>query len=56
MCTRAELEQALTRATLRYAKRQMTWLRGEPALCWVTSGPGALDALERSARESLGWT
>ncbi|TAM74890.1 tRNA (adenosine(37)-N6)-dimethylallyltransferase MiaA [bacterium] len=56
MCTRAELEEALTRATLRYAKRQMTWLRREPALCWVTSGAGALAELERSARESLGWT
>lgn len=56
MCTRAELEQMLTRATLRYAKRQMTWLRGEPALHWVTGGAGAFAELERAARESLGWT
>lgn len=56
MCTREELEQILTRATLRYAKRQMTWLRSEPALRWITSGAAACTELERLARESLGWT
>ncbi|MDE2572835.1 MAG: tRNA (adenosine(37)-N6)-dimethylallyltransferase MiaA, partial [bacterium] len=56
MMTRAELEEALTRATMRYAKRQMTWLRGEPALQWIPAGAGAAKALERAARETLGWT
>ncbi|TAM58682.1 tRNA (adenosine(37)-N6)-dimethylallyltransferase MiaA [bacterium] len=56
LCTRAELEETLARATRRYAKRQMTWLRGEPALRWVVSGAGAFSEIERWARESLGWT
>jgi len=37
-CTRAELRALLARATRRYAKRQRTWLRSEPAVCWATPG------------------
>lgn len=56
MCTREELETTLARATLRYAKRQMTWLRRERSLRWVASGGGAAAEVERAARETLGWT
>jgi|SRR5579872_1314614 len=56
MSTREELEATLARATRRYAKRQMTWLRREPSLRWITAGPGAVAEVERAARETLGWT
>jgi tRNA dimethylallyltransferase len=50
--TRAELSTALTRATRRYAKRQLTWFRAEPGLEWIDPGDfGAADA----AVAALGW-
>jgi len=45
-----ELRELLIRATRRYAKRQMTWFRGEPET--VQAEP--VD-VERLARESLQW-
>ncbi|HVA36135.1 MAG TPA: tRNA (adenosine(37)-N6)-dimethylallyltransferase MiaA [Candidatus Dormibacteraeota bacterium] len=56
MCTRGELDELLARATMRYAKRQMTWLRAEPSVRWIPAGAEAADAVERAARETLGWT
>lgn len=49
--TRAELEASLARATRRYARRQRSWFRAEPLIEWLPPG-----ALERAAREKLGWT
>jgi tRNA dimethylallyltransferase len=48
-----ELQATLTRATRRYAKRQLTWFRAEPDLAWVAAGdvPAAAGALAR-----IGWT
>jgi tRNA dimethylallyltransferase len=34
----AQATQALKRDTRRYAKRQMTWFRGDPAYIWVEAG------------------
>jgi tRNA dimethylallyltransferase len=48
--TREELRDALVRATRRYARRQRSWLRGEPGITWVVPA-----ALEAAAREKLGW-
>ncbi|HTZ53498.1 MAG TPA: tRNA (adenosine(37)-N6)-dimethylallyltransferase MiaA [Candidatus Acidoferrum sp.] len=48
--TREELRTSIVRATRRYARRQRSWLRGEPGITWV-----APDALEAAAREKLGW-
>lgn len=36
LSTAAELRAALVRATRRYAKRQRTWFRSEPAVTWAT--------------------
>jgi tRNA dimethylallyltransferase len=52
--SRAELRSLLARATRRYAKRQRTWFRAEPRMTGVPVS-GAADALERLARERLGW-
>ncbi|MEC9340577.1 MAG: tRNA (adenosine(37)-N6)-dimethylallyltransferase MiaA [Pseudomonadota bacterium] len=41
---RAELAQRITTATRQFAKRQMTWLRGEPTGHWLSSGQ--IDKLE----------
>jgi tRNA dimethylallyltransferase len=41
--TAAELRAALVRATRRYAKRQRTWFRSEPAVTWAA--PEAVEAL-----------
>ncbi len=49
-CTRDELRELLIRATRRYAKRQITWFRGEPEI--VQALP---QDVERLARESLQW-
>lgn len=49
-CTHRELRSSLIRATRRYAKRQNLWLRREPNVVWL-----APDAVERAAREMLGW-
>lgn len=35
--TKQELIQKLTRLHLQYAKRQMTWFKRDPNVCWVTS-------------------
>ena len=48
--TRAELRDALVRATRRYARRQRSWFRHEPAALWALP-----PSLERMAREKLGW-
>ena len=34
-CTRAEAVEAVKRASRRYAKRQLTWLRRDPELHWI---------------------
>lgn len=49
--TRAELRTSLERATRRYARRQRTWFRGEPATIWC--GAESLVAL---VREKLRWS
>jgi tRNA dimethylallyltransferase len=49
--TRAELRASLVRATRRYARRQSSWLRGEPGITWVVPA-----SLEAAAREKLGWS
>ncbi len=49
--TRAEMREALARATRRYARRQRAWFRSEPVMQWVVPGD-----IERAARELLGWT
>ena len=48
--TRDELRTTLIRATRRYAKRQQMWFRSEPDTTWAPP-----DAVERLAREKLGW-
>ena len=48
--THEELRAALVRATRRYARRQRSWLRGEPGITWVSP-----ESLEAAAREKLGW-
>jgi tRNA dimethylallyltransferase len=48
--TREELRASLVRATRRYARRQRSWLRGEPGITWVSPA-----SLEAAAREKLGW-
>jgi len=45
--TRQELEEALGRAIIKYAKRQMTWFKRDPEISWVSSSRKAL-ALARS--------
>jgi tRNA dimethylallyltransferase len=50
LSTRAELRAALVRATRRYARRQRSWLRGEPGISWVAPA-----SLEAAAREKLSW-
>jgi tRNA dimethylallyltransferase len=47
--TRQELRSLLARATRRYARRQRTWFRGEPAQLVSTQRCGVF------ARERLGW-
>ncbi len=39
--TLGEAARRIARDTRRYAKRQMTWFRGEPGLTWIDLGPGA---------------
>jgi tRNA dimethylallyltransferase len=50
--TFAELRVALARATRRYAKRQLTWFRTEPAVQWVDVDD--LAAVDRAAA-AIGW-
>jgi tRNA dimethylallyltransferase len=42
--TPADLEQAIVRATRRYAKRQRTWWRAEPRAQWLDLGEGPVSA------------
>jgi tRNA dimethylallyltransferase len=51
--TLAELRTLLTRSTRRYAKRQLTWFRAEPAVRWVDAGD--LVAVQ-AAVDAIGWT
>ncbi|MHB8214334.1 MAG: tRNA (adenosine(37)-N6)-dimethylallyltransferase MiaA [Vulcanimicrobiaceae bacterium] len=46
----AELRLGLVRATRRYARRQLTWLRGEEGVLWL-----APDAVHAAAKDILGW-
>jgi tRNA dimethylallyltransferase len=48
--TRPELVASLVRATKRYARRQLAWLRREPGIVWL-----APEAVAKVAREKLGW-
>jgi tRNA dimethylallyltransferase len=50
--TWGELRATLTRATRRYAKRQLTWFRGEPDTLWIDAGDLAAAS---AAAEALGW-
>ena len=52
--TPAELRTLLIRSTRRYAKRQITWFRSEPATLWVHA-ENARERLSVLAREKLGW-
>ena len=52
----ASAREAIVRNTLRYAKRQMTWFRREPAVRWFElSGPteSAIPAIGDYVRERL---
>jgi tRNA dimethylallyltransferase len=49
--TPGELRALLDRATRRYARRQRTWFRGEPATHWL-----APESVASAAREKLGWS
>jgi tRNA dimethylallyltransferase len=49
--TQGELRVSLDRATRRYARRQRTWFRGEPATHWL-----APESVAAAAREKLGWS
>ena len=49
--TRKELRASLERATRRYARRQRTWFRGEPAALWL-----APESVRAAVREKLGWS
>ena len=43
----AEMAEEVKRATRRYAKRQRTWFRKEPAVTWLDAGPPAQAVVER---------
>jgi tRNA dimethylallyltransferase len=55
--TFAEMREQLARNTRRYAKRQLTWLRGEPDLTWIDGATtaAAIEAAAREARTLPGW-
>lgn len=46
-----EAKSEARRRTRAYAKRQMTWLRGEPDVTWIDAADGALKAAERIEAE-----
>ena len=52
-CTEAEAIDAIARASRRYAKRQLTWLRRDPAVRWI-AWDGAPD-IPGAAGTVLGW-
>lgn len=45
--------ELLVRRTLRYAKAQRTWLRGDPRFRWLQRGAGALDRLADEVIDAL---
>ncbi len=53
-CTRAEAVEAIKRASRRYAKRQLTWLRRDPALHWI-AWDGAPDIPAAAAEVAALW-
>ena len=50
-----ELRSLMIRATRRYAKRQQTWYRAEPA-AWHVPSNAAFGAIASAARERLAWS
>ena len=55
-CTLAEATAAIQQATRRYAKRQLTWFRKEPAVHWLEGfgeDPAALTEARRYLREQF---
>ena len=52
-CTEAEAIDAIQRASRRYAKRQLTWLRRDPDIRWI-AWDGAPD-IPAAAETVLGW-
>ena len=53
-CTRDEAVEAIKRASRRYAKRQLTWLRRDPALHWI-AWDGAPDSPAAAAEVAALW-
>lgn len=53
-CTLEEAENRAVTATRRYAKRQMTWLRGEEDIVRVNTGEGALDSVLKALQARHG--
>ncbi len=54
----ASLEEAVSsikQATRRYAKRQLSWFRGDPRVSWVDVTESSLDGAVRAALEALDW-
>ncbi len=55
-CTREQAAEEVCRASRRYAKRQLTWLRGRPDVHWVRwqadPGPAEIDAAARAIAEN----
>jgi tRNA dimethylallyltransferase len=49
--TRCELEEVLSRATRRYARRQRAWFRNEPQTAWVEPS-----VVRKAAKGLFGWT
>lgn len=50
--SRAEVEETLVRLTRRFVRRQRTWFRSFPALCWLD--PRSADSLEHARAELSG--
>ena len=53
-CTLDEAADAVKRATRRFAKRQMSWLRSDEQLTWLDATDGVDDALVSRALELIG--
>ena len=51
--SREEMLEELTKAIKRFAKRQMTWFRRDPAIHWLDMRGDALDEAEKLAEEFL---
>lgn len=51
-CALEEASDAIKQATRRYAKRQLSWLRGDPEIVWLRANEGITDTLvERALHE-----